>query len=217
MDPNPSMNASSEQTPDVLAPDPWHVGRAGPDAGGVRFAALLESMRRLQDRFVAALVPIDQIDAAVDDLDGLTDRFAPWQVDEQQSPSGARNDLPGRGNLLLPPFIIDQMTATSMRGRITFTRFHVGGNNAAHGGMMPLMFDDVLGRLVNGPDRPVARTAYLNVNYRSVARIGVEHHIEAEAGRVEGRKRFASGRVLAGDVLVADAEALFVELRPGQP
>ncbi|MCU1688189.1 MAG: thioesterase superfamily protein, partial [Jatrophihabitantaceae bacterium] len=35
--------------------------------------------------------------------------------------------------------------------------------------------------------------------------------------RVEGRKKFSSGRLYDGDTLVADAEALFVILKPGQP
>jgi hypothetical protein len=35
--------------------------------------------------------------------------------------------------------------------------------------------------------------------------------------REEGRKRFLTGWVRDGDVLVAEAEALFVALRPGQP
>lgn len=199
------------------SPDPWHVRTIDPNVGGPHFGRLLASMRRLQDSFVAALVPPDQVDGLIAGLDELGSQLRACHVDEHHSPNGFRNDLPGRGNLLLPPFIIDEMTSTSMHGRVTFTRFHVGGNSAAHGGTIPLMFDDVLGRLVNGPDRPVARTAYLNVNYRYVALVGVEHRIEAEAGRVEGRKRYANGRLFAGDRLVADVESLFVELRTGQP
>jgi acyl-coenzyme A thioesterase PaaI-like protein len=203
--------------PNDGAPDPWHVHPIDPHVGGDDFGRLLASVRRMQDRFVAALVPGQHIDALIGQLDALGDAFDRWHVAERESPGGSRNDLPGRGNLLLPPFIIDEITATSMRGRITFTRFHVGGNGAAHGGTVPLMFDDVLGRVVNGPDRPVARTAYLNVNYRSVTMMNVEHRLEAEATRVEGRKRFAVGKLFAGDVLTAEAEALFVELKPGQP
>lgn len=203
--------------PIEAAPDPWHVHPIDPNVGGEGFGRLLASVRRLQDRFVAALVPDEQIDQLIARLDDLGDAFDRWHVAERESPGGSRNDLPCRGNLLLPPFIIDEITPTSMRGRITFTRFHVGGNGAAHGGTLPLMFDDVLGRMVNGSDRSVARTAYLNVNYRNVTLMNIEHRIEAEAGRVEGRKRYAIGRLYAGDVLTADAEALFVELKPGQP
>ncbi len=212
-----ARNADAQRVdqPDTT-PDPWHVHAIDPHAGGPEFGRLLAAARRLQDRFVAALVPTDQVDGLINELDAVGARFDQWHVAERTSPGGSRNDLPGRGNLLLPPFIIDEITPTFMRGRITFTRFHVGGNGAAHGGTVPLMFDDVLGRMVNGADRPVARTAYLNVNYRHVTLVDVEHRIEAHAGPIEGRKRFASGRLYVGDVLTADAEALFVELNPGQ-
>ncbi len=115
------------------------------------------------------------------------------------------------------PAIIEEETEACVRGRVTFRRFHLGGNGAAHGGTLPLFFDDVLGRLSNGVDRRVARTAYLHTNYRRITRVGVELHFEATVDRIEGRKRWASGRLFEGDQLVADAEGLFVELRPGQP
>ena len=63
---------------------------------------------------------------------------------------------------------------------------------------------------------PPSRTAYLTVNYRAVAPIERDLRVEAGVDRVEGRKKFSSGRLYDGDTLVADAEALFVVLRPGQ-
>ncbi len=107
-----------------------------------------------------------------------------------------------------------------LRGRVTFGRFHLGGNGVVHGGVQPLLFDDVLGMAVNRQlgDLGVARTAYLHVDYRWVTPIDVELTFEATAGAVEGRKRHAAGRLLdgAGRVL-SKAEALFVQLLPGQP
>jgi acyl-coenzyme A thioesterase PaaI-like protein len=211
---------SDAHTPPVDAADaldPWHARPTDPNLGGDEFGPLLVAMRLLQDRFVSALVPGSETGELIEQMNAVATRLAAHHVAPHESPTGFRNDLPGRGNLLLPPFIIDQMTADAFRGRVTLTQFQVGGNGAAHGGTLPLMFDDILGRMVNGGDRPVARTAYLNVNYRAVTLIGVEHRIEAECTRIEGRKRFAVGRLLAGDVVTADIDALFVELRPGQP
>jgi acyl-coenzyme A thioesterase PaaI-like protein len=83
---------------------------------------------------------------------------------------------------------------------------------------LPLLFDDVVGRMVNsnGGERP-ARTAYLHVNYRHITPLDRELRIEASLDRIEGRKRFASGRLYDGETLVSDAEGLFVELRQGMP
>jgi len=79
------------------------------------------------------------------------------------------------------------------------------------------VFDDLLGRLANAGGRRTSRTAYLTVNYRSITPIGRELRLEGRVDRQEGRKRFLTGRLFDGDTLCADAEGLFIELRPGQP
>jgi acyl-coenzyme A thioesterase PaaI-like protein len=118
---------------------------------------------------------------------------------------------------MLIPFDMDGETSDSIHGRTSFRAFHLGGNGAAHGGTLPLLFDDVMGRIANSGSRAVARTAYLHVNYRKVTPIGVELEVEAKVDRIEGRKRWVTGRLLQDGTVLADAEALFVELLPGQP
>ncbi|MFI5953203.1 PaaI family thioesterase [Cryptosporangium sp. NPDC051539] len=110
------------------------------------------------------------------------------------------------------------MSTSVVRGRVTFGTFYLGGNNAAHGGTVTLLFDEVLGIMANSDNPPPPRrTAYLTVNYRKITPIGVELRVEASVDRTEGRKRWATGRLFRGDQLVADAEGLFVKLRAGQP
>jgi hypothetical protein len=77
--------------------------------------------------------------------------------------------------------------------------------------------DEILGRLANSGGRTRSRTAYLHVDYRSVTPIGEELTFDGRFDRVEGRKRYLSGRMYRGEVLVTEANGLFVELRPGQP
>jgi acyl-coenzyme A thioesterase PaaI-like protein len=119
---------------------------------------------------------------------------------------------------VLPPYIIDTETDVKITGRVTFPRFYLGGNGAAHGGAHTLLFDDVLGRVMNHHRPGVSRTARLTVNYRRITPIDVELAFDVTVDRIDGRKRFGSGRLHdpAGQ-LVADAEALFLELLPGQP
>ncbi|GLE52377.1 hypothetical protein ATCCBAA256_19460 [Mycobacterium montefiorense] len=47
----------------------------------------------------------------------------------------------------------------------------------------------------------------------------VEKEVQFDVGidEVDGRKIFVSGRVTDGDTLLAEADALFVKLKPGQP
>lgn len=81
-----------------------------------------------------------------------------------------------------------------------------------------MLFDTVLGLtgvLLTGSRRQ--RTAYLKIDYRHIVPIEKELQIDAGIDRDEGRKIFVSGRLRDGDTLLAEAEALFVRLKPGQP
>jgi acyl-CoA thioesterase FadM len=61
------------------------------------------------------------------------------------------------------------------------------------------------------------RTAYLKIDYRQIVPIEKELQFDAGVDRVDGRKIFVSGRLTDGDTLLAEADALFVRLNPGQP
>lgn len=197
-------------------PDPWQ-NEAASTPGGASFAALIATLREVQDLVNGSAPPEEEMVAATASLRSAVGVLEPWVAPEAVVPAGKRPDLPGRGHSLLPPFVPDEQSDISIRGSVRFTRFYLGGNGAAHGGTIPLLFDDVLGRLGNSGGRPRARTAFLHVNYRRITPIGPLLRIEATIDREEGRKRYASGRLLHGDELLADAEGLFVVLRPGQP
>lgn len=197
--------------------DPFH-NRPDPELrGGPDFGRFLEAVRLFQDRVVAIDPPPDVVAGLADQLDRLNDQLATWLVPEGSAAAGSRVDLPGRGNPMLVPFVVDEDTPTAVRGRVTFRRYHLGGHAAAHGGTLPLLFDDLLGRLSNAHDRPRARTAYLHVDYRNVTPLDTELRFEAWIVREEGRKRYLKGTLHDGDVLLAEAEGLFVVLLPGQP
>ena len=198
-------------------PDPWRNRVAVADRGGAGYAELITSTRAYLDALAAANIDSDGAARLAEQLQHITSELQRWAADEDAAPIGTRLDLPGRGHPLLLPFVADEWTESAVRGRVVFGRFHLGGNGAAHGGTLPLLFDEVLGRLNSGGGRTVGRTAYLHVNYRHITPIGRELHLEATLDRTEGRKRFITGRLRDGDTVVADAEGLFVELLPGQP
>jgi acyl-coenzyme A thioesterase PaaI-like protein len=184
--------------------------------GGESYAELIEAVRLLQDRLCAADVPETVMAQVASRLRDIAALLAEYEVPEAKAPIGLRFDLPGRGHPLLPPFVVTEWTDDLLRADVVFGRYYLGGNGAAHGGSIPLLFDEVLGILANTAG-PVARTAYLTTNYRHITRIGAPLRVEATVDKREGRKRYVAGRIYDGDVVVSDAEALFVELRPGQP
>jgi acyl-coenzyme A thioesterase PaaI-like protein len=183
--------------------------------GGQRYGALVASLRALQDAYALA-DPDEEVAAeAIDLADRLTSLLRSCQVDESRSPAGKRPDLPGRGSLFLLPVVADEVTDDRVRAHVVFGDFYRGGrSDAAHGGAHALLFDEVVGKLV--ARRGVHRTAYLHVDYRAVLPVGTRLEVAASIGRVEGRKVFARGEIRHGDVLIAEAEGLWVKLRPGQ-
>ncbi|MGH9096585.1 MAG: PaaI family thioesterase [Acidimicrobiales bacterium] len=212
---NPS--AAERRPPVTPFIDPFANITVDTERGGAPYARFLELFRTLQDTVVGSNPPEGLWDEVSAHLETVIDLLAPWAAPEWQRPAGMRVDLPGRGNPLLIPFVWDDESEGHVRGRVMFRPFHLGGNGAAHGGTLPLLFDDVLGRLANSVGGTIGRTAYLLVNYRKITPIGVELQVEGSVDRIEGRKRWVSARLLDQGTLIADAEALFVELLPGQP
>ena len=192
------------------------AGPISPDLAPASFPAMIDALRVLQNRITGS-VPSEELAAEVSrTLTGLAIQLGPHTVEEQAQIAG-RLDLPGRGQAMVPVIYLDEQDEQHAAGRVTFGRFYLGGNGAAHGGAIPLVFDDLMGRLANAGGRPPARTAYLHINYRSVAPIDRELQLTARFDREEGRKRFLSGELHDGSTLCADVEGLFVALRPGQP
>ena len=192
---------------------PVPTTRGGPDYG--RF---VEAVRTLQDHVRAVDAPDGVISEAADLIESVSRLLAPYDADEWTSPSGRRMDLPNRGNILQVPAKLARSDDGRVRGTAHFRRYHLGRNGAVHGGALGLLFDSVLGYTAAKLTRsPYQRTAYLHVNYRSITPIEKELQVDAGVERVDGRKMFVEGRLLDGDTVLADAEALFVRLRPGQP
>jgi acyl-coenzyme A thioesterase PaaI-like protein len=124
-------------------------------------------------------------------------------------------DRPGRGQTLIPEYVIDDFDGVNLRGRIDFSAFYVGGNGAVHGGALPLLFDELMG-WTGAYNRPRMRTAYLHVDFRSPAMLGHELAFHVWVDREEGRKVFVRGTLDDAGTRVADVNGLWIILRPGQ-
>lgn len=159
---------------------------------------------------MTAQLPADVAARIAGELSEIADTLSAHRGAPTDAAAGARADLPGRGHPFLPPHVIDTWTGTEVRAHITYSDYFVGANGVA-AGAHSVVFSDILGRLSAGGGRPISRAAYLHVNFRSATPIGRRLDVEATLDRIEGRKRFISGRLLDGDVVVADAEGLFIE------
>ena len=188
------------------------------DRGGPDYGRFVEAVRTLQDHTRAADAPDEVITEAANLIEAASKLLAPYDADEWSTPSGRRMDLPNRGNVLQVPMSLEKTADGRVGGVAQFRRYHLGRNGAVHGGAISLLFDSVLGYTAFRLSKSLyQRTAFLHVDYRQIVPIEKELQVEAGIDRVQGRKIFVAGRLLDGEDVLVDAEALFVRLQPGQP
>ncbi len=185
---------------------------------GPGFEPFVTSMRRLQDLAVSADPDSDTWVRAADTVAEWVDLLEPFAAPEGKSPAGRIPTMPGGGNLLMPPFVVGQMDADGVRTTVRFSRYHVGGNYAVHGGVLPLMFDSVFGMVIHATGRPISRTGFLHVDYRKVTPIDTELTARGWLRDTHGRKAFVNAELRdPEDNLLAEAHGLMIRLLPGQP
>ena len=177
-------------------------------------ADLVAALRRVRDAVTGVEAPAGVVRQATGLLREAADVLEPYRMHPRDTApwDDLRRTLHTRS--LNPPFADVESDRDQLRATITFTTFYAGGNGAAHGGAIPLLFDEVLGRLSN-TDRSMSRTAYLNVDFRRVTPIDRPLRVEGRFEREEGRKRFLYGAIYDGEHLTAEAHGLFVALREG--
>lgn len=180
------------------------------------FGRFVTAMRRVQDLAVAADAP--DWNAAADRVDELIAYLAPHEKPGGMAPAGRVASLPGAGSVLMPPWQIRDFRPEGVEVGIRFSRFHVGGNSAVHGGMVAMMFDVMFGIVIHAINRPISRTAFLHVDYRNITPIDTTLTMRGWASKVEGRKTFVNAELTAPEgTLLAEANGLMVRLLPGQP
>jgi acyl-coenzyme A thioesterase PaaI-like protein len=185
---------------------------------GPGFGRFLTAMRRLQDLAVSTDPSPDLWADAADRVEALVRELDPFEVGEGVGPANRVPSLPGAGSLLMPPWFVDKFEADGVQLRVQFSRFHVGGNHAVHGGVLPLLFDSVFGMVIHAAGRPISRTAFLHVDYRKVTPIDVELIATGWIRETDGRKAFVSAELRDQDGnLLAEANGLMLRLLPGQP
>lgn len=85
-----------------------------------------------------------------------------------------------------------------------------GPPNRVHGGIVAGMFDVLLARtqMIGGI---MGYTAYLNVTYKAATPLETDLQLEAWVEKVEGRKMFNAGKIMANGEVCATAEGLWIQ------
>lgn len=117
--------------------------------------------------------------------------------------------------VLMPAMTFDHVDDHQLHATTTPGEYFLGMNQAMHGGVVSVLFDTAMGRLAMGTAMRICRTAYLTTHYRAVTPLNQQLAIRASVTSHEGRKIFIAAELWHEETLCAQAEALFVEARPG--
>ncbi|HXO54463.1 MAG TPA: PaaI family thioesterase [Mycobacterium sp.] len=178
----------------------------------------MAAMRRLQDIAVSTDPDGALWTDAAERIDELCERLEVHKAPEGVAPAGRAPRLPGLGHPLMPPWMMTEAGPDGVTMRGYFSRFHVGGNNAVHGGVIPLFYDWHFGMLVSAAGRPNSRTAYLHVDYRRVTPIDEPLRSHGRIDSIDGRKAFVTATMTDSDGnVLSEASGLMIRLLPHQP
>jgi hypothetical protein len=135
-------------------PEVRPVEDAPPELG--RFVAVI---RRLHDLTVSTNPNSSLRADAAAHLESACALLDGHQVPETQVVAGRVLSIPGLGHPLMPPWTVTDSRRDGITMAGHFTEAHVGGNRAVHGGMIPLLYDWLLGMTVTAAGIRPTRTA----------------------------------------------------------
>jgi acyl-CoA thioesterase FadM len=206
-----SVGPSAQPSDDHAWPDRANL----PADIAAPYGEMVEVLRDFLDKLAGARPDPATLAALTGDLKSWSERLQACAVDEREQLFARLLDQPGRGQTMSPALVVERQEIGDLRGHVTFGRYFLGVNGAVHGGSLPLMFDELLGRAAGQPGLRL-RTAYLKTDFRALTPLDTQLEVRGWLDRQEGRKYFVRGELRHGEVVCAEAEGLFVALKPEQ-
>jgi acyl-coenzyme A thioesterase PaaI-like protein len=192
--------------------------RVEPVEAPPEMARFMTAMRRLQDIAVSSNPDPARWNDTAEVLEDVCARLEEHKAPAGVAPAGRVRHLPGLGHPLMPPWQVTKYGSDGVTMQGHFSRFHVGGNGAVHGGVIPLFYDWHFGMVVSSAGRPDSRTAYLHVDYRKITPTDEPLVSRCWIESIDGRKAFLKASMIdaRGNVL-SEASGLMIKLLPHQP
>jgi acyl-coenzyme A thioesterase PaaI-like protein len=180
-------------------------------------------MRRITSSMMGAILGDADIAAAAaalaevaEDLErragpGRRRRLAPDPAGPPQEffPS---SPVTGFANPLSPPVVVESIEG-GLAGTAWFDYQYEGPPTCVHGGVIAMVFDEILGAANIAEGRP-GMTGTLTIRYLKPTPLRTTLRVEAHCTDQQGRKIYTRGAIYHGDVLTAEAEGVFIQLVP---
>jgi hypothetical protein len=205
----------------ITGPDPhdWNVRPRDDDP---RYG-LADALRRLNRLMVASVIDDEPLNRAAETIEAISDDLekaaAPGRRPRiHPDVNGTAQDffptspVIGLANPVAPPVIVEKVDG-GLDGRVFFDWQYEGPPGCVHGGVIALVFDELLGAANIATNAP-GMTGTLTIRYRKPTPIRTELRAVARFESREGRKVRTTGALYHGDELTAEAEGIFIELSP---
>ncbi len=207
----------------------WEGATRAPSGVWKERRRLAAAMRSVIERLITSDAPEEELRIAADRLEGYAERLAghprrkAYEGFSESATAGAAPEagghfdfspLIGRANPLAPPIVMHSEGMT-VRGKVIFGTAYEGPPGCVHGGVVAAAFDEVLGYAQALTGEP-GMTGSLTIRYRKPTPLHAELRFHAEVDRVDGRKKFASGTLHAGETLCAEASGIFISIDRGR-
>ncbi|MDA8195984.1 MAG: PaaI family thioesterase [Actinomycetota bacterium] len=192
-----------------------------------QFARIGRATRRIIESVVASKAPTDELKNLADEIEEVATRIEKYprgRVYEgfaEAANSGGNvsfmdfSPISGEANPIAAPVrlsVVQSASGESMIvGEVTFNAAYEGPPGCVHGGHLAAAFDEVLGLAQSLSGSP-GMTARLTVNYRKPTPLHQSLRFEAKISHREGRKVFTEGKCYVGEVVTAEADALFISV-----
>ena len=204
-------------------------GAGSPDASSRN--RMSAAVRRIISSAVAAQLEDATVVAATETLESVADLLesvsGPDRLPRTQPymESGPQDFFPtspviGFANPISPPVTITVVDGPGggpreIRGTVNFGYQFEGPPTCVHGGVIAEVFDELLGAASIVAGNP-GMTGTLTIRYRKPTPLRTDLRLEARCEQRDGRKITVRGAMFHGDVLTAEAEGIFVIVRPAQ-
>lgn len=199
---------------------------AEPSALQLKKRRASDAVRHIIDSLIAKQPDEAQMTLVATQLEKIAEQLAttPNKVGRssfgyRMSPADVRDfvecsPLTGHANPIAPPmkmWIEDQ----AVRGFVRFAAAFEGAPGVVHGGYVAAVFDELLG-FTQGLSKRPGMTGTLTITYCAPTPLLTDLRMEGSYEGTEGRKIYTSGKLFAGEVLLAEAKAVFITLTEAQ-
>jgi acyl-coenzyme A thioesterase PaaI-like protein len=199
----------------------WEAAQAPASGAWAQKRRLAAAMRLVIGRLVESNAPEAELAAAADGLERYAERlathprlrrlegFAETATAGDVAAFFDQSPIIGLSNPLAPPVAVRRSGELRAEAHARFGAAYEGPPGCVHGGWVAAAFDEVLGFVQSLAGSP-GFTGTLTIRYRKPTPLHTDLRFEARVTGTERRKTFAEGRLYAGDLLTAEAEAIFI-------